>query len=215
MSNETIKLLLVDDHHMFMDGIYAILKDISHIDIVGTANNGNQALKIAKSSALDLLITDIEMPEMDGIQLSKSIKKTLPNIKVIVVSSHSNVQTIDKLRKLQIDGYLLKNTGKIELLNAINKVYKGEKYFSEEILRVYNQSLFGTNKAEKEKVKLSPRELEVLKCIVQEQNTQEIAESLNISVNTVDTHRKNLMRKIGAKNVVGLTKYAIQQGIIA
>ncbi|GAA4279231.1 response regulator transcription factor [Aquimarina mytili] len=209
-----IKLFLADDHKMFLQGIFSILDEIPHFTIVGIANDGKEALTKLKSLTIDVLITDIEMPEMDGLELTKEIKKVNPDIKVIITSSHGKISMIEKAKNQNVEGYLLKNTGKIELLNAIHTVFEGEKYFSEEVQKIHNESLFSSKKIKDEKVNLSPREMDVLKCISQEKSTQEIAETLHISINTVDTHRKNLMRKIGAKNMVGLVKYAIQQGLI-
>ncbi len=209
-----IKLFLVDDHKMFLEGIFLLLDDEPDFDILGSAKNGEEALIRIKSLKPDIIISDIEMPKMNGFQLAKAIKEHDSNAKIIMVSSYSDTIMIEKAKREDIDGYLLKNTGRLELLTAIKKVYKGENYFSKEIIRIHNNSLFSRRKKKQNKVVLSPRELDVLKHIFQEMSTQEIAEELHISINTVDTHRKNLMRKIGAKNMVGLVKYAIQQGLI-
>ena len=209
-----IKLFLVDDHKMFLQGIFSILNETPHFNIVGVANNGEEALTKIKPLNPDIVITDIEMPKMDGLQLTNEIKQLNLDIKVIITSSHGKISMIEKAKNEDVEGYLLKNTGKIELLNAIHTVFEGGKYFSEEVLKIHNESLFSSKKVAENKVTLSPREIDVLKCISQEKNTQEIAETLHISINTVDTHRKNLMRKIGAKNMVGLVKYAIQQGLV-
>lgn len=205
---------MVDDHKMFLEGIFYLLADEAGLEVVGSAHQGAEALPRIKALRPDIVISDIEMPEMDGIQLAKAVKQLGLEAKVIMVSSHSDTLMIEKVKKAEIDGYLLKNTGRIELLTAIREVYKGGKYFSEEIVRIHNEGLFSQTKKKQQKVNLSPREVEVLGCISQELSTQEISERLHISVNTVDTHRKNLMRKIGAKNMVGLVKYAIQQGLI-
>ncbi|GAA4276730.1 response regulator transcription factor [Aquimarina mytili] len=209
-----IKLFLVDDHKMFLQGIFSILDEIPHFTIAGIANDGKEALTKLKTLDTDVLITDIEMPKMDGLELIKEIKKINPGIKVIITSSYGKISMIEKAKNLDVEGYLFKCAGKIELLNAIHTVFEGEKYFSEEVQKIHNESLFSSKKTKENKVSLSPREMDVLKCISQEKSTQEISETLHISINTVDTHRKNLMRKIGAKNMVGLVKYAIQQGLI-
>ncbi|WP_308302191.1 response regulator transcription factor [Psychroflexus sp. MES1-P1E] len=136
------------------------------------------------------------------------------NIKIIAVSSHYNSEIITRAIKAGINGYLLKNTGKVELITAITSVFSDTNYFSEEVKQIINNSLFNAKDTTVSAVKLSEREMEILILISQEENTQEIAEALFISVNTVETHRKNLMRKIGTKNMIGLVKYAIQQDII-
>ncbi|KGL64208.1 two component system response regulator, LuxR family [Polaribacter sp. Hel1_85] len=197
-----------------MEGIQSILIDTQFIDVIATAKDGKEALKLLNNFLPDIIITDIDMPNLDGIELTKLVKKQSDNIKIIAVSSHSEGEVISKAIKAGINGYILKNTGKTELLKAIKQVYKGENYYTEEVKKNLNDSLFNPTKAKNQIVKISSREKEVLKLISEEMNTQEIAEELFISPNTVEVHRKNLMRKIGTKNMVGLVKYAIQQGII-
>ncbi|NVK51368.1 MAG: response regulator transcription factor [Flavobacteriaceae bacterium] len=209
-----IKLFIVDDHKMFLEGIQSILNDVSYIEVIATAKNGADALKLLNNFTPDVLITDINMPELNGIELIEIIKKQHSKTNVIAVSSHAESEVISEAIKAGVNGYILKNTGKSELLKAIKKVYEDENYFTEEVKTIMNDSLFNLAKAEKQLVKLSSREKEVLRLISQEKNTQEIADELFIAFNTVEVHRKNLMRKIGTKNMVGLVKYAIQQGII-
>jgi DNA-binding NarL/FixJ family response regulator len=211
---KNIKLLIVDDHKMFLEGLHSILRSVSFLKTITTASHGEQALKLVDSIELDLIITDIDMPKIDGIELTKIVKERNPNIKIIAVSSHYNSQVITRAIKAGINGYLLKNTGKEELLTAITSVCGNTNYFSEDVKQIINDSLFNTKDRAVSKVKLSERETEILILISQEENTQEIAEALFISVNTVETHRKNLMRKIGTKNMIGLVKNAIQQDII-
>lgn len=208
-----IKLFIVDDHKMFLEGIQSILEDVDFIEIIATAKNGEEALKLLKSIIPDIILTDIDMPSIDGIELTKKAKLIKSDIKTIVLSSHYKSSVISSALKAGTNGYILKNTGKLELLKAIKTVYNGENYFSDEVKNIMTESLFNAKKTKENNVKLSDREKEILLLIVQEKNTKEIAELLFISVNTIDTHRKNLMRKIGAKNMVGLVKYAIQQDI--
>lgn len=209
-----IELVIVDDHLMFLDGIQSILSTYEHIVISGIAKNGKEAIKLIKQQRPSIVITDIEMPEINGIELTKHVKKVNENIGVIVVSSHSNSKMISDAIKAGASSYIFKNTGKKELIETIERVYAGESYFPDEVKQTLNNSLFNPKKAKQEAVKLSKREAEVLTLISKEKSTQEISEALFISVNTVETHRKNLMRKIGTKNMVGLVKYAIQQGIV-
>ena len=209
-----IKLFIIDDHKMFLEGIQSILNEAPFIEVIATAKNGKEALKILNNFKLDVLITDINMPELNGIELTEIIKKQYAKTKVIAVSSHAESKIISKAIKAGVNGYILKNTGKTELLKAIAQVYKGKNYYSEEVKEIMDDSLFNPKKVEKQLVKLSNREQEILKLISEEKKTQEIATELFISPNTVEVHRKNLMRKIGTKNMVGLVKYAIQQGII-
>lgn len=215
MEESKIKVLLVDDHAMFLDGVQSILKELNIVAIAGIAKKGSDALKLIGINQPDIVITDIEMPEMTGINLTKKIKKLDKEIKVIVVSSHANSKTITDAINAGANSYIFKNTGKKELFKTIELVFKGENYFPLEVKETLSNSLFDPKKKKEEAVKLSKRETEVLTLISKEKSTQEISEALFISINTVETHRKNLMRKIGTKNMVGLVKYAIQQGIVS
>jgi DNA-binding NarL/FixJ family response regulator len=209
-----IKLLIVDDHKMFLEGIQSILSETDFIEVVGTAKNGLEAIKLTNSFLPDVIITDLTMPELDGIELTEKIKDSYENIKVLVVSSHIEGEMISKAIKAGINGYIFKNTGKTELLKAIKKIANGENYYTEEVKESLQNSLFNPAEARKQVANISTREKEILQLIAEELNTQEIADKLFISPNTVEVHRKNLMRKIGTKNMIGLVKYAIQQGIV-
>ncbi|WP_431167452.1 response regulator [Tenacibaculum halocynthiae] len=211
---EKVNILIVDDHKMFLEGIQSILQKSPIIKNIHVATNGEEALKTLKHTNFDIVISDIDMPSMDGIELTQKITHIHNNIKIIIVSSHANGETITKAIKKGANGYLLKNTGKTELFKAIETVISGQNYFSNNIKEIISNSIFNPIKTKKQSVKLSSRENEVLLLISQEKNTQEIANELFISFNTVETHRKNLIRKIGTKNMVGLVKYAIQQGLV-
>ncbi|MDQ8014079.1 MAG: response regulator transcription factor [Flavobacterium nitrogenifigens] len=209
-----IKLLIADDHTMFLQGIISLLEQEQNITIVGKAINGIEALKIVKNTDVDFIILDITMPEMDGIQLSKILKKNHPNIKILIVSTHSNVMVISRLIRIGVNGYLLKNAEKEDLLKAINTIASGENYFAEEL---QEKHFINSTKIEKQisnLTELSSREKEILILIAQEYNTAEIAEKTFISLNTVNTHRRNLLSKLNAKNTAGLVKYAVENGLV-
>ena len=209
-----IKLLIADDHTMFLQGIVSLLEQEQNITIVGKAINGIEALKIVKNTDIDFIILDITMPEMDGIQLSKILKKNHPNIKILIVSTHSNVMVISRLIRIGVNGYLLKNAEKEDLLKAINTIASGENYFAEEL---QEKHFINSTKIEKQisnLTELSSREKEILILIAQEYNTAEIAEKTFISLNTVNTHRRNLLSKLNAKNTAGLVKYAVENGLV-
>lgn len=213
-NNDLIRLLIVDDHKMFLEGIRALLNDISYIKIQAVASHSEQALKLLENLQIDVLITDIEMPDIDGIELTEMVKTKHPNVKILAVSSHTKSSIISRAIDAGVHGYVLKNTGPLELLKALNKLYKGENYFGNDVRTIINESIFNQKKLDKDFVKLSNREEEILILISQEKKTQEIAETLFISPNTVEVHRRNLMRKIGTNNMVGLVKYAIKHGFI-
>jgi DNA-binding NarL/FixJ family response regulator len=214
MHKKRIKLFIVDDHKMFLEGVSSILKTIENITVLATAKNGEEALKILPNFIPDVLITDIDMPIIDGIELTKQVKSEYPDIKIIAVSSDYKSTIIVNAIQAGINGYIFKNTGRVELHKAIESVFKGNNYFNEEVKEIISDSIFNLKETKASTVNLSEREKEVLIHISNEKNSQEIAVLLSLSIYTVETHRKNLMRKIGTKNMIGLVKYAIQQDII-
>ncbi len=211
---EKIRIVIADDHKMFLDGLCSLLEDEENLEIVDTAKNGNGVLQILSNTKIDLVITDISMPEMNGIALNNEIKKKHTQVKTLVLSMHKQSDLIAKLIKNGANGYLLKNADKKELLQAINSIMRGENYFSPEVKEAYMQSMFSPKATRKAEAKLSRREKEVITLIAQEMTTNEIAEKLFISQHTVETHRKNILRKLDARNTAGLVKYAIQQGLV-
>ncbi len=212
---EKIQILLVDDHKMFLEGLLALLNENKSIQVVATAHNGMEAMKILQQNKkIQLVITDISMPILNGFELTKKIKKKYPSVKIIILSMHKQSDMIHKLIQKEIDGYLLKNADVSELDHAIRKVISGEKFFAPSIMNSYMNSLFSPSKIKKSEIKLSKREKEIVKLIANEYTNQEIAEKLFLSPYTVETHRKNILRKIGAKNTAGIVKYAIQHNIL-
>lgn len=209
-----INLLIADDHTMFLQGIVSLLEQESEINIVGKAVNGIEALEKIKTENPDLVILDISMPEMDGIELSKILKKDFPEVKILVVSTHSNVKIISRLIRIGVNGYLLKNAEKSELLKAIQTIASGENYFSEETEEKHLANHLKIEKQVSVLTELSSREKEILVLIAHEYNTAEIAEKTFISLNTVNTHRRNLLSKLNAKNTAGLVKYAVENGLV-
>jgi DNA-binding NarL/FixJ family response regulator len=209
-----IKILIADDHTMFLQGIISLLEQEPNIKIVGKAVNGLEALQVIEQIPVDLLILDISMPEMDGIELSKILKKKFSAIKILVVSTHSNVSLISRLIRIGVNGYLLKNAEKAELLKAINTIAGGDNYFSEETEEKHLSNNLRIEKQVSTLTELSSREKEILVLIAHEYNTAEIAEKTFISLNTVNTHRKNLLSKLNAKNTAGLVKYAVENGLV-
>ncbi|PCI31860.1 MAG: DNA-binding response regulator [Flavobacteriaceae bacterium] len=208
-------LMIADDHSMFLDGLVSILKTENDYNIVLTANTGVEIVKfieINKALKIDLVITDITMPEMDGIALNAFLKKTKKEIKTLVVSMHSSSDMIDGLIENQVDGYMPKNAGKEEFLKAVKTILEGEKYFSKEITDIYMKSKF-LKKAEK-RIQLTKREIEVVTLIAEEFTTAEIADKLFLSKHTIESYRKNLIIKLDVRNLAGLTKYALKKGYV-
>ncbi len=213
--NEKVSTLIVDDHKMFLDGLFELLKDNDSVQITATANNGEDAINILKNNKnIKLVISDISMPLIDGVELTKRIKKLQSGIRIIILSMHKETDVIHKLIQNEVDGYLLKNADISELDKAINKVLSGEKYFTKTIMNEYMESIFSPSKLTKSAIKLSKREKDIIKLIANEYTNQKIAEKLFLSLYTVETHRKNILRKINAKNTAGIVKYAIQHNLI-
>jgi len=208
-------LIIADDHKMFIDGLMSILKDAPELNVTLTAKNGAQVAKYLEINGADnlhLLITDLTMPEIDGIELNKIVKENHPSLKTLVVSMHIDGGMIDKLIRNNVDGYVPKNAEKEELLNAIRTILGGEKYFSSEIKRAYTDAMFENKK--QEEISLTDREIQVLKLIAEENTTQEIADKLFLSKHTIESYRKNLISKLQVKNLAGLTKHAIKMGLL-
>ncbi|AEH02061.1 two component transcriptional regulator, LuxR family [Lacinutrix sp. 5H-3-7-4] len=209
-------LIIADDHKMFLDGLLSILKTESNYNIIYTAKHGGHVKKyisINKNEKIDLVITDVTMPEVDGIALNKWIKKTANHIKTLVVSMHNTPGIIDDLIENDVDGYLQKNAKKEEFLKAIETILGGEKYFSQEIKDIYLKNKF--EKKKDKDIKLTKREVEVISLIAEEFTTQEIADKLFLSKHTIESYRKNLITKLNVRNLAGLTKYAIKKGYVS
>ncbi|WP_057940505.1 response regulator [Algoriphagus resistens] len=209
-----INVLIADDHQMFIDGMKALLQDLPGIKVVGEASNGKEAVVHCKDHSVDLVIMDVNMPEMDGVEATKELCKTNKNLKILGLSMHRDRHFISDMLKSGASGYILKNTGKKELLDAIQTLYKGETYVSEEVNKILLTSFLKDSAKYEVNEKLSGRETEVLESIAIGLTTLEIGEKLFISKNTVETHRKNLLYKLKAKNTAELVNNAYKRGLI-
>lgn len=204
------KILILDDHKVFSESIKTVLESQNYL--VKNANDANLALKYLQIESYDLIITDIEMPNVNGIDFLKNVKKIESSLnkipKYIVLTSITKISIFKQLLNIGIDGYLSKNVSQIELTSVLKKVLKGEKYYEKTIYDTYLKENKNTTQ-----IDFTKRELEVLRLILDEKTTAEIAEELEISAFTVEGHRKNLLQKTNSKNVVGLIKYAIQNNL--
>lgn len=222
IATTTIKVALVDDHQLLVDGIKVLLSEHPTIEIALTAYNGRELIEALKNQEINIVMLDINMPKMDGVETIKVLKKEFPKINTLILSTLDETKLIRKMLKLGAMGYVLKNTSREELVKAIEIVNEGDYYFTPEIQRKVVQAL--PNKKEKKEKRpynreghyasLTKRELEIIKLIADEYSGPEIAEHLFISINTVETHRKNMIQKLGVKNTIGLVKYAIKHGLI-
>ncbi len=203
------KILLIDDHAIMLDGIEALLRDEPSLEITAKIANGNMALSYLKVNEIDLIITDYSMPDMDGLTLVRLAKAQSPQTRIIMLSMHDEPNIIRNVMSAGLDGYILKRYARKELIQAINVVLSGGHYWSKEV----SSALLKVAPA-RHNTNLTEREIEVLRLIVEELNSREIAERLFISERTVETHRKNLMRKANASNTVGLVKYAYTHKLV-
>ncbi|HJY64358.1 MAG TPA: response regulator transcription factor [Ignavibacteria bacterium] len=214
------KILIVDDHEVVRDGLRNILLSLENISIAGEAGNGEDAIKLYGSVKPDLVIMDISMPGMNGIEATRIIKEKDPDAKILILTMHDNQEYLNQIIRSGAKGFILKNTDKEELLEAVKTVASGENFFSKDISKLiidnYIRSAKETEKNDGFKeVPLTKREIEILKLIASGYSNQEIANILYISYNTVDTHRKNIMHKLSIKNTAGLVRYAIEKGLIS
>lgn len=207
-------VIIADDHQIVIDGIKSVLLNTDY-KIVSEASNGQEAINIINSSAhkFDILITDISMPLLSGTELCKMVKQTHPDIKVLILSMYSSSSMVKEAVVAEADGFMLKNSGKEELQNALHKIVNDGTYYSNEIIPIiYNQ--IEKEKKQKENTDiLSDREREILALIVREYTSEQIAEKLFISKRTVDNHRTNIIEKTNCKSTIGLVKYALKNGI--
>jgi len=210
-----IPTIIIDDHNMFLDGIRNLLSESDLVEIRYALSDTKRIEKILENNKdITLIITDINIPGRDGIELSKYIKSKYPNIKIIILSMLNQSDIIHKLLNIGIDGYLLKNANIEELNKAIKSVFYGEKYFSKTVMEHYMNSMFSPKKIKHSKVNLTRREIEIIVLISKEMTNIEIAKKLFLSIYTVETHRRNILHKINAKNTAGIVRYAVQHGLI-
>jgi len=215
----TIRIIIADDHKMFREGLKEILGKEKHIVIVDEAGDGTETLKKMKQHKPDLVLMDIDMPEINGIETTRKILSEHPETRVLVLSMHSDSKYILSMLEAGAKGYILKTSGKEEMIAAINTIANGDSYFSNQVSSRIREQLQRNKKRQNmptpyEHTPLTPREYEVLKMIAMEYSNPEIAEKLYISIRTVDTHRRNLLEKLGAKNTAGLVKYALKMGLL-
>ncbi|TZF86131.1 response regulator transcription factor (plasmid) [Pedobacter sp. BS3] len=215
METEINSIIIADDHQMVIDGIKSMLQNETQYTVVDEVINGQLALnKISvHPEKYNILLTDISMPLLSGIDLCKMVKSQYPHIQVLVLSMYSNGPAVKEAILAEADGYILKSSGKEELLSALHRIVNGGTYFSQDILPViYSQ--YTKKKVQDEQLNnLSAREKEVLSLIVKELTSEEIAQKLFISKKTVDNHRQNLFAKCNCKSTIGLVKYAIKNGL--
>lgn len=208
-----IRILLVDDHKIVLDGLEALLDGAEGYDCVATAENGQKALDMLKLFKVDVILMDIDMPVMNGIEATRQVKRLYPDIRIISLTQHNERGMVKQLMDCGSDGYLLKNIDRDELLLAVRTVIEGKRYFSEEVTanlkgKTPEPSLNSTE------IELTEREIEIVRLIAEGLSSKQIGEKLFISPRTVDTHRTNVMNKLDIHNVAGLIRFALKHGYV-
>lgn len=214
--NSPIRIVLADDHEIFRDGFHVMLKKQTDIVLVGEAANGVDLIKVTERLQPDIVITDIKMPKLDGIEATKILTKKFPGINIIALSMFDDDNLIIDMLEAGAKGYLLKSAHKKEIIEAIKAVYKNETYYckstSTKLILMIGQSRFDPYK-EIQKPEFTKREIDIITMICQEASNKEIASKLFLSIRTIEGYREKIQEKIKAKNAAGIVIYAIKTGI--
>ena len=209
-----IHVFIIDDHQMVIDGLELLLQHNKSIKVVGTATSGEEGIKTLPKVNPDVLLLDINMPGINGIDTCKALLKEFPNLKVVAISMHKESSLIKMMLSNGAKGYVLKNAGQEEVIKAIETVYNGKMYLDQTVNDIVVNSVVSNSKKKQSPFpSISRREKEVLQLILDEHTTQEIADKLFISFGTVETHRRNMLIKLGAKNTAGLVRIALEYGL--
>lgn len=211
------RVFIIDDHELYLEGLSLLLQKQDNLEVTGTSSNASDLLQaLPKLSPEDILLLDVNLPDMEEEELVRKIRAERPRQRIIYLTLIRGTRYVHKLLKYQVQGYILKNASVEELVNAIKTVGDGGTYFSKEIDILRSGDFRNTLTVEDKQVSeiLSKREIEVLRLVCKEFSNVEIAQKLFLSVSTVETHRKNLIAKLGVQNTVGLVKFAIRNHLI-
>lgn len=218
--DDKITVHIADDHQILIDGVMAVIDLEEDIEVVGFSLNGKQVLDWFSENSADVLVLDINMPELDGLEVLKKFATFDDVPQVIILSSYDDIKLVKEVLSMGAKGFVPKKSAGEHIVNAIRKVFKGEQYFSDDIKEKMMKTLIGKPMGESSSPdgilisSLTRREYQVLKLVAQQYTTREMSETLNISESTVETHRKNLIRKVNVKNSVGLAIFAIKNQIV-
>lgn len=205
-----ITIIIADDHTMFRQGLISLLQEEENITVVGEASNGKEALTLLEKQEADVLLLDIEMPEVDGFDVLRNLKKKHNTTKVLALTMHTSTEFVKNIIKAGADGYLQKDAEKSNLIEAIKQIVTQGSYYTPQIAALLLNDL----KKEIPNTAISPREKEVIQLIVDGNTTKEIAKKLYLSKHTIESHRQNILSKLQLKNSAELVKYAIQKGLV-
>jgi DNA-binding NarL/FixJ family response regulator len=211
-----IRIIIADDHQLFREGLANLLADSVDIEILAQAENGNEAISKAKELEPDVVLMDIGMPVLDGVEATRKLFDELPSMKVIALSMHANKQYIKGMFEAGASGYLFKNCAYDELIKAIRTVYNGKKYLSDAITEIMIQDYLGKEEdLPQTDSELTERESEILKLIAEGVSVSDISDQLFVSIKTIGTHKQHILEKLNLKSTTDIVKYAIKKGIIS
>ncbi|GAB2574725.1 response regulator [Spirosoma areae] len=214
----SIRVLLTDDHEIILDSLSLLLSRIDSVEVVGTLNDSRQVVDFLQEHEVDVLLTDMDMPNLDGINLTLQVRQHFPQLKILMLTVSEDADKIREAFRAGISGYVMKKAGKAELEKALRTIARGEKYFSEsvmtQLMALPMTTIRQTDEAPGPLTPLTDREIEVIHLVAQELSTNAIADKLFISPGTVETHRHNILRKLGVKNSIGIIKYAVKHGLL-
>ena len=213
-----IRVMIADDHNMFVEGIESILEGHDNIQVVSKCYTGLEVFEKINLAKPDVILLDINLPGMNGLEVCQKLSKEYPEVKVLALSMHNEESFVTEILKYGAQGYILKNTGKKELISAIETINNGQSYFSEEVTETIMKSLVNQRAGNKKSTTLAPkisrREKDVLDLIIKEYTTQEIADTLFISLKTVESHRRSLLTKLSVRNTAGLVRVALENHLV-
>ncbi len=212
----TIRVLLADDHRLMRAGLRALLKSLELVQVIAEAGTGHEAIQLAEQHQPDIVIMDIAMPELNGLEATARLVKLTPAPRVIILSMHANEEYVKRALQAGAAGYLLKGAEPAELELAIKAVMRGETYLTSAISKQVVQNYLHPERMKTSPIQeLTPRQREVLQLVAEGHSTKDIAQKLNLSVKTVDTHRTELMQRLDIHDIAGLVRYAIRIGLIS
>jgi DNA-binding NarL/FixJ family response regulator len=209
-----MRIILVDDHPLFGQSLYSLLIQMPDVQDITVFKRGQAVLDFLENNEADVVLSDLQMPEMNGIELTTQIHQRFPEVRVLILTVDDEPHKIRQAISAGASGYLLKDTDREELEEAIRKLYQKLPYYSEKVLKIITTNSDNKGLNDSELAQISTREIEVLKLIAMEYSTNEIADKLFVSVNTIESHRKSLMKKLDVKNVVGLIKFAMRHKLV-
>ncbi len=212
--NAKIRIVIADDHEIFRKGLKNVLSRLKYVDLVGEAENGKEVINIVKNKNVDIILMDIEMPEMNGIEATRRILSIKPDMKVVALTMFNDEQYIQDMLDAGAKGFLLKNITKQILDKAVRTIAEGNNYYSDELFSFFTRKVAGEKSAKDIELKLTKREKEILQLICEGLNNEEIADKLSISERTVIGHKSNLLAKTGCKSTPSLISYSIKNNLV-